>query len=58
MTESTEVMNELENDMLIDEEEALENDNTHFMFIRDPADKSESHEYNQEMNSSCYSIGN
>ncbi|CAH1737113.1 unnamed protein product [Aphis gossypii] len=57
MTESTEVMNELENDMLTDEEEALENDNTHFMFIRDPADKSESYEYNQEMNSSCYSIG-
>lgn len=57
MTESTEVMNELENDMLTDEEEALENDNTHFMSIRDP-DKSESHEYNQEMNSSFYSLGN
>lgn len=57
MTESTEVMNELENEMLTDEEEALENDNTHFMSIRDP-DKSESNEYNQEMNSSFYSIGN
>lgn len=57
MTESTEVMNELENEMLTDEEEAIENDNTHFMSIRDP-DKSESNEYNQEMNSSFYSIGN
>lgn len=56
MTESTEVMNELENDMLTNEE-ALGNDNTHFMSITDP-DKSESHEYNQEMSSSFYSIGN
>lgn len=55
-------MIELENDMLTDDEETLQmhseikNDNTNVMSVGNP-DKSASHAYNQETNSSFNLIG-
>jgi len=62
MSKYVEVMIELENDMLTDEEEALQmhseikNDSTNVMSIED-LNRSASHAYKQETNSSFNFIG-